>query len=204
MIKKLKLEEIILDERIYPREVVSKQTIQQYMSALRQGATFPPVIVGLYRDKYYLVDGWHRFRAHRRIRRKEINVEIINCSTERDLYIEAVRRNFTHGRPFAEKEKEKIILKLKSMNIDVVDISKLTFVSKNNITNIITTQPINRAKLINTQRNGKTLFMVKERIKKFTKDIKKLETISIPIDDSCKQLLNNVKIEIDNILEKSK
>ena len=72
---KAKLEEISLDEDIYPRRHISNKTIESYVEALKGGAKFPPIEVQQIIDgeaqKLICLDGWHRIVAY-----KEFNKQI--------------------------------------------------------------------------------------------------------------------------------
>jgi hypothetical protein len=47
---KVRLDEISLDEDIYPRSTFSHKTVEHYVEALKGGAVFPPIVVQKVRD----------------------------------------------------------------------------------------------------------------------------------------------------------
>jgi len=79
---RVKLDEVSIDEDIYPRLVerggklvprISQRTIESYFEALKGGATFPPIEVQRIRleekgekiEKLICLDGWHRILAYK-------------------------------------------------------------------------------------------------------------------------------------------
>lgn len=71
---KVRLEEVTLDENIYPRIKRSEKLIEEFVDALRVGDEFPPIEVQKVKiqtedeevTKTILLDGWHRLEAYRR------------------------------------------------------------------------------------------------------------------------------------------
>jgi len=83
---KVKLNEVVIDEDIYPRLVerggkfiphISQRTVEGYVEALKGGATFPPIVVqkvkeekeGGAQEKLVCLDGWHRILAYQEFNR---------------------------------------------------------------------------------------------------------------------------------------
>lgn len=70
---KVRLDEVSLDEDIYPRQNISKRTVESYVEALKGGAVFPPIEVqrvsikeGRKTDERLVcLDGWHRILAYK-------------------------------------------------------------------------------------------------------------------------------------------
>ena len=115
---KVKLEEITLDEDIYPRRRVSSKTIESYVEALNGGAVFPPVEVqriiaeenGKEVGKLICLDGWHRLLAYKEYNKQVEGSEIREIEANlwrngvlnkkeflEDLRVESTRRNLIHG-----------------------------------------------------------------------------------------------------------
>lgn len=115
---KIKLEEITLDEDIYPRRHVSSKTIESYVEALKGGAIFPPVEVqriiaednGKEIEKLICLDGWHRILAYKEYNKqvesgKVREIDAIPWKSEvldkkgflEELRLESTRRNLMHG-----------------------------------------------------------------------------------------------------------
>ena len=68
----IKVTDVVFDSAIYPRAVHSQATVDQYSDALEAGDVFPPII--LEPDTNRLYDGFHRWQAHKKLGREEIEV----------------------------------------------------------------------------------------------------------------------------------
>lgn len=67
------LDDVVLDESIYPRAAWSDSTIARYAEALAADEVFPPIVLESGTSR--LLDGMHRLRAHRAAGREAIAVE---------------------------------------------------------------------------------------------------------------------------------
>jgi hypothetical protein len=72
-VKRVALDQIIWDPNIYPRQKYSMATIARYTEALGNGADFPPVTVE--KGTLRLLDGKHRFEAHKQAELSEIAIQ---------------------------------------------------------------------------------------------------------------------------------
>lgn len=147
--KILKIDEIACDEKYYPRMKWGWHTAFSYSQAMKAGAVFPPIEVAIIRvglrSRYYLVDGRHRIEANKMNGESHIQA-IINSSITNlnDLFIEAVKRNAVHGRPFSVQEKVNIALKVKEeMSMGDLEISKLINVPLDKLTDFVATRITN-------------------------------------------------------------
>ena len=60
------------------RDKLDRKKITRYRHALRRGDTFPPIAVIKHRSGHYeVLDGYHRFHAHRLEGRKTIQINVI-------------------------------------------------------------------------------------------------------------------------------
>lgn len=73
----LNVNSIKLDPRLQPRNELIADAITQYAEDMKNGDTFPPVLVMRISGAYYLISGWHRTLAAKRANISEINAEII-------------------------------------------------------------------------------------------------------------------------------
>jgi ParB-like chromosome segregation protein Spo0J len=135
--KILKLEQIIFDRDIYPRQNYWWNTAYVYSQAMKSGAIFPPITVGLVGHKYLLVDGKHRQEALKLLKETHATCEIITGKNKQQLYIEAIRRNIAHGQVLTPYDKVRIIKRLEDMKIDTVTISKIVQVPMDKITQFV-------------------------------------------------------------------
>ncbi len=102
----MKLKELVISKDTQPRVDLDQDVISEYAELLREGVKFPPVTVFFDSTKYYLVDGHHRYHAHKLAGFADIESTIIN-GTYRDAVLYAVGANDDHGirRTNADKRK---------------------------------------------------------------------------------------------------
>lgn len=77
---------------------LDQSTVDKYVELMRDGLDFPPVEIIFDGKVHWLWDGFHRYRAHQLLERKEIraNVEVGN---KRDAVWYSLGANATHGLP---------------------------------------------------------------------------------------------------------
>lgn len=68
----INVSEVVYDPTIYPRVEWSQATVNRYAEALNAGDEFPPIV--LEPDTNRLLDGMHRWQAHKQALRDEIRV----------------------------------------------------------------------------------------------------------------------------------
>lgn len=66
------LTEVVYDETIYPRAEWSQATVNRYAEALNAGDVFPPIVLEAGTNR--LLDGMHRWQAHKQALKDEIKV----------------------------------------------------------------------------------------------------------------------------------
>jgi hypothetical protein len=120
----LKLEQILIDETLYPRNQINWRAILELMDALRVGDELPAIIVGRRAGKYVVIDGRHRWEAHRRLKRDKIAAMVTRLS-EDQWFAEAVRRNTTHGRGLSYQEKIAAAMELRRRKMADSEISQI-------------------------------------------------------------------------------
>lgn len=114
----------------YPRKEVNQTTVERYAQAMRSGSVFPPITVAVLsgshsHEEYTLVDGLHRIMATDS-KEEFISAEVIKLKNANEVYVEAVRRNAEHGRPFTPDERDMIARTLKrDMKLGLEEISKI-------------------------------------------------------------------------------
>jgi len=118
----IKIKDIEVEDNLYPRENYNWQTGYDYSESMKAGAEFPPICVarvrrGL-RTKLILVDGRHRIEANKICKNEYISSEVLTGLNDKEIYLEAIKRNIGHGRQFSPYEKRKIIIKLTELKID--------------------------------------------------------------------------------------
>lgn len=125
MIKLISIDSVIWDANLYPRVQLDWLTSYRYSESLKSGAEFPPIVVGEFEDKYYLIDGWHRINAYKTNKQTAIEADIIKVDSLNDIYIQAIKRNVVHGRTLSQYERAKAIVRLKEMHLDLEQIEKI-------------------------------------------------------------------------------
>jgi hypothetical protein len=123
--KLVKIEEIRMDERVYPRMRPDWMVIAQYADAMKAGADFPPVQLGRFKGDYYLIDGRHRIEAAKRCNGSDVPAQIEDYTSIKKMYLDAVKANMGHGKPFYVHERRRIIHKLSEMGLTRNEISTL-------------------------------------------------------------------------------
>lgn len=93
-------------KELYPRLREDDAAIERYRDAVDQ---LPPIVVA--RDGI-LVDGFHRWQAHRREGRAEIAAENLGNLSDSEIFTESIKRNASHGHQLTRKDKENLAGKL--------------------------------------------------------------------------------------------
>ena len=109
---KLQITDITASDDCQLRAAGSGATVAEYAEALRDGATFPPVIV--FRDdegRHWLADGFHRVAAHKAAAVEEIAVEVREGG-RREALLFAAGANASHGLRRTQDDKRRAILTL--------------------------------------------------------------------------------------------
>ena len=94
---RLLLSQIRTDGGTQARAEINQITVIEYATAIREGQTFPPVVVFFDGDFYWLVDGFHRLEAYRLAEIQDDLEVILKLGTLRDAILYAVGANAEHG-----------------------------------------------------------------------------------------------------------
>jgi DNA modification methylase len=79
----VKIEDIILDNSIYPRSSIDHKRVGMFEENMRDGFEFDPIHIQEHPDepgKYRILDGAHRFQAYKSIGAKEVPAEVIKLN----------------------------------------------------------------------------------------------------------------------------
>jgi uncharacterized ParB-like nuclease family protein len=96
MIRKLKIDDLVLDPRLQARAGCNEEAIGEYAEALKDGKEFPPITVVSVDGALYVVDGWHRVKAH-----EDADLEEIDATVQEGAWSTAIAwaaaANAAHG-----------------------------------------------------------------------------------------------------------
>jgi predicted DNA-binding protein YlxM (UPF0122 family) len=96
-----KVDEIVWREDLYPRIEPSPAVIQRYAEILE---VLPSIEIN---QRNELIDGYHRWTAHRKAEAKEIRVGITETSSDLETRALAIKRNAQHGLQLDERSKKR-------------------------------------------------------------------------------------------------
>lgn len=110
-IRQVPLDQITLDERLQPREMLSQTLVDEYTERLADGDEFPPVDVIEDGALLLLVDGWHRLAAHRQLARETIAAKVSPGGFERAILVSS-GANAEHGLRRSNSDKRRAVIRL--------------------------------------------------------------------------------------------
>lgn len=106
------LAEVVADASAQMRVAgIDPGVAQEYADQMRDGATFPPIIVYHDGDAYHVADGFHRVAAARQVSLEEILAEVREGS-DRDAVLAAAGANATHGIRRTNADKRRAVERL--------------------------------------------------------------------------------------------
>jgi DNA methylase/ParB-like nuclease domain len=100
--KQIKVADVIFRDDLYPRIETSATTVQKYAEDL---SVLPPIEVN---QRNELIDGWHRWTAHKKNEVAEILAIVTETESDAQLLELAIERNATHGLQLSQRDKEKL------------------------------------------------------------------------------------------------
>ena len=107
----MKLTEITVDSSLQGRCKLNQEVVDEYSETLREGGKLPAIKVFHIGSRHYLVDGWHRYFAHKKAGLADIDVEVIE-GTMREATLFAVGANDDHGLRRTNDDKRKAVMML--------------------------------------------------------------------------------------------
>lgn len=106
--KSMKTADVVYREDLYPRIETSAQTVQKYAEDLD---VLPAIKVN---QHGILIDGWHRWTAHKKNEVEEIRAEVIETTSDAHLLELAIEMNASHGLQLSQGDKRDIARKIYS------------------------------------------------------------------------------------------
>ncbi len=122
--KLIPIDSIKFDETLYPRVSSNFHTVMTYASAMQAGAAFPPVTVATVDGELVLVDGWHRTRAAKKLKRSTIAAIDLGMLTRTEAFSESVRLNAINGQPLSFSEKMAAYKRLVDEGVPIKKVSE--------------------------------------------------------------------------------
>lgn len=122
----LKVNEIIFREDLWPRFEPKQDHIQQLAHSID---FLPPIKVS--QDKI-LIDGYHRLKAHQLMGREEIEAEVIETKSEKELKKLAYKYNSAHGLQLSDDEKRRYAVEMIG-EMSFTDLSQILSVDERTI-----------------------------------------------------------------------
>lgn len=104
--KTIKVSEVVYREDLYPRIQASPELIQRYSENID---VMPPIEINQHN---ILIDGFHRWTAHKKLEKEFIKAIITETKSENELFGIAILKNSTHGMQMSEKDKKKSAIRL--------------------------------------------------------------------------------------------
>lgn len=119
------LNALVWREDLYPRINPDPQTIQRYAADLD---VLPPVEVNQHNE---IIDGYHRWTAHKKANAQEIRVVVTTTASDIDLLRLATLRNAAHGLQLSQQDKKDMAVRFYSGGTGMTkeDIAKTLSVS---------------------------------------------------------------------------
>jgi hypothetical protein len=108
MAKMIAVDAVVFREDLYPRIETSAVTVQKYAEDL---TVLPPIEVNQNNE---LIDGWHRWTAHKKVDAKEIQVTVTKTAGDGELLELAIERNASHGLQLSQADKRDMARKIYS------------------------------------------------------------------------------------------
>ncbi|UJB72676.1 ParB-like nuclease domain-containing protein (plasmid) [Acaryochloris sp. 'Moss Beach'] len=110
-IQLVEIAKIRMDGGTQPRSKLYEDVVAEYAEDMKQGATFPPVVIYYDGKDYWLADGFHRVRAKEAIDEKEISAEVFPGEL-RDAVLHSVGANAAHGLRRTNADKRRAVIRL--------------------------------------------------------------------------------------------
>jgi uncharacterized protein YerC len=109
--KKLNLNAIRLDGQTQARVALDSAQVAEYAEAIRDGETFPPIVVFRDGSDYWLADGFHRYHATKQVGHASIEAEV-KTGTVEEAQIYAFGANAKRGLSTNNEDNRSIITRM--------------------------------------------------------------------------------------------
>ncbi len=96
----MRVSDVVFREDLYPRIETSAVTVQKYAEDLD---VLPPIEVNQHNE---LIDGWHRWTAHKKAKAEEIRAIVTQTKSEAEFLELTIERNAAHGLQMSQADKQ--------------------------------------------------------------------------------------------------
>jgi ParB-like chromosome segregation protein Spo0J len=108
----MKLTDITIDSALQGRVELNQEVINEYSEILREGVKFPAVKIYRVGSSNFLVDGWHRYFAHKKAGLADIESDVVDGTYREALYYAITKANKGHGLRLSINDKRKKLMML--------------------------------------------------------------------------------------------
>jgi len=114
---KILLSKLVTDYALYPREGLDSYLISRITDTIQAGYELPPIVVE--KETNVIVDGHHRCTSWEKVYGVNSKIEVVFkvYVSKQERFLDAVKRNATHGRPLTMQDKTRCMCVAKDMNI---------------------------------------------------------------------------------------
>lgn len=123
----IKVDDVKFVKELYPRFELDNYSVNQYRQSID---LLPPILIS---RSNTLIDGYHRLIAHKLEEREEIEVEYFESDDENEIFIEAIKRNNSHGKQLSIDEKQKLTPILYNKDISIEEIALILAIGKTKV-----------------------------------------------------------------------
>jgi len=115
--KTMKVSLLVLDFDLYPRQQIDSHHVGEMVAAEEAGVKFPPIVID--KKSKRVTDGWHRVRMKQRLYKENAEIEVIEKTyrNEREMFLDAIRLNASHGRNLSSYDRAHCALRAGELGI---------------------------------------------------------------------------------------
>ena len=119
----LGLGEVVADRELHPRVSLDRRLVEHYAQLIEEGVELPPVRVARKGDRYFLLDGFHRYHAHLRAGRATIRAVVCEVP-EGEWFYHACLWNSRHGKRLTPEDMRRAAEKLYGQGYSTEEIAR--------------------------------------------------------------------------------
>ena len=119
----MKIAELILDYRLYPRTTIDATHVRYMVEALQAGKILPPIKAD--KGSKRVTDGFHRYSAHRQFSGDDATIKVIAFpyKDEQEMFRDAMFLNAGHGRALTKNDRTHCLLVAEKLKMSMDQVS---------------------------------------------------------------------------------